>query len=69
MASAHALDAVLAAGATDVWVHVDADVIDPAYLAAVDSPEPGGLHPDEFVALLQPLLAHPQRARHRPLHL
>jgi arginase len=59
VAAAHALDAVLAAGASDVWVHVDADVIDPAYLAAVDSPEPGGLHPDEFVALLQPLLAHP----------
>lgn len=59
VSSGHALDAVLAAGATDVWVHVDADVIDPAYLAAVDSPEPGGLHPDEFVALLQPLLAHP----------
>ncbi|MEO5920540.1 MAG: arginase family protein [Pseudolysinimonas sp.] len=59
VASGHALDAVLAAGATDVWVHVDADVIDPAYLPAVDSPEPGGLHPDEFVALLQPLLAHP----------
>jgi arginase len=59
VASGHALDAVLAAGATDVWVHVDADVLDPAFLPAVDSPEPGGLHPDEFVALLQPLLAHP----------
>lgn len=59
VSSGHALDAVLAAGATDVWVHVDADVIDPTYLPAVDSPEPGGLHPDELVALLQPLLAHP----------
>ncbi len=59
-AATRALDAVLAAGATDVWVHVDADVIDPAYLPAVDSPEPGGLDPDEFVALLRPLLAHPR---------
>lgn len=41
----------------DIWVHVDADILDPSYLPAVDSPEPGGLSPDELVAILRPLLA------------
>lgn len=41
----------------DIWVHVDADILDPSYLQAVDSPEPGGLSPDELVAILRPLLA------------
>jgi arginase len=44
----------------DIWVHVDADILDPAYLPAVDSPEPGGLSPDQLVALLHPLLADPR---------
>lgn len=43
-----------------LWVHVDADVLDPAFLPAVDSPEPGGLTPDELVDLLVPLLADPR---------
>lgn len=50
--------ALAAIGEVDsIWVHVDADILDPAYLAAVDSPEADGLTPDELVALLQPLLA------------
>jgi arginase family enzyme len=39
------------------WVHLDADVLDPSVMPAVDSPEPEGLTPDELVALLRPLLA------------
>lgn len=58
-AASHAIEAVVSTGATDVWVHVDADVLDPEYLPAVDSPTPGGLDPDEFVALVRPLLRHP----------
>ncbi|MEU1014483.1 arginase family protein [Streptomyces sp. NPDC005900] len=38
------------------WVHLDADVLDPTVMPAVDSPDPGGLHPEELLALLRPLL-------------
>ena len=34
---------------------IDVDVLDPSVLPAVDSPDPGGLFPDELVALLQSL--------------
>jgi arginase len=39
------------------WVHLDADVLDPSVMPAVDSPDPDGLRPDELVSLLRPLLA------------
>jgi arginase len=42
------------------WIHVDADVIDPAEVPAVDSPEPGGLTIDEMTELLLPLVQHPK---------
>ncbi|MFI7411958.1 arginase family protein [Streptomyces sp. NPDC049627] len=38
------------------WVHLDADVLDPSVMPAVDSPDPEGLTPEELVALLRPLL-------------
>lgn len=41
------------------WVHLDADALDPSVMPAVDSPDPDGLHPDELIALLRPLLASP----------
>jgi len=41
------------------WVHLDADVLDPALLPAVDTPEPGGLTFEELAALLRALLASP----------
>jgi arginase len=41
------------------WIHIDADVLNPAVMSAVDSPEPGGLLPDEAVQLLAPLIRHP----------
>jgi arginase len=41
------------------WLHLDADVLDPAVMPAVDSPDPGGLEHEELVALLRPLLASP----------
>ena len=40
------------------WVHLDADVLDPAVMPAVDSPDPGGLSFDELAALLGPLLGN-----------
>jgi hypothetical protein len=37
------------------WLHLDVDVLDPGHLPAVDSPEPGGLSPEELTALLAAL--------------
>ncbi|MER5471870.1 arginase family protein [Streptomyces sp. NPDC002685] len=41
------------------WVHLDADVLDPTVMPAVDSPDPDGLLPDELLALLGPLVRSP----------
>ncbi|MFB7368717.1 arginase family protein [Streptomyces sp. NPDC056222] len=38
------------------WVHLDADVLDPSVMPAVDSPDPDGLLPDELVPLLGTLV-------------
>ncbi|MEV0091065.1 arginase family protein [Streptomyces sp. NPDC050738] len=38
------------------WVHLDADVLDPSIMPAVDSPDPEGLLPDELRVLLARLL-------------
>jgi arginase len=35
------------------WVHVDADVLDPQWMPAVDSPDPGGMNPEEFLTILK----------------
>ena len=43
---------------SQVWIHVDADVLDPSVLPAVDSPEPDGLLLDELAELLSPLARH-----------
>jgi arginase len=42
------------------WLHLDADVLDPSVMPAVDSPDPDGLLPDELLAVLRPLLASPR---------
>jgi arginase len=42
------------------WVHLDADLFDPTEIAAVDTPEPDGLHAAEVVELLAPLARHPR---------
>jgi arginase len=44
------------------WVHVDADVLDPSVMPAVDSPDPDGLGIDEVRRLLRPLVASPRCA-------
>ncbi|WP_406313728.1 arginase family protein [Streptosporangium sp. NBC_01639] len=38
------------------WVHLDADVLDPSVMPAVDSPDPGGLLPHELAPLLKTLV-------------
>jgi arginase len=47
-------------GIDGFWIHVDADVLDPSVLPAVDSPEPDGLGLDELSDLLRPLVHHPR---------
>jgi arginase len=42
------------------WIHLDADVINPTVMPAVDSPEPGGPTIEELVDLLTPLARHPR---------
>ncbi len=42
------------------WIHLDADVLDPSVIPAVDSPEPGGLSLDEAADLLAPLASDPE---------
>lgn len=37
------------------WLQIDVDVLDPVHMPAVDSPEPGGIEPDDLVRLLQTL--------------
>ena len=47
-------------GVNGFWIQIDADVLNPAVMSAVDSPEPGGPMPGELVNLLKPLVQHPQ---------
>lgn len=42
------------------WIHLDADVINPTVMPAVDSPTPGGPTINEVVELLTPLVRHPR---------
>jgi arginase len=44
------------------WIHVDADVLDPAVLPAVDSPTPGGLDAGQLAELLRGLIDLPGAA-------
>jgi arginase len=55
-----AVDRLTRPGLDGFWIHVDADVIDPAVMPAVDSPEAGGLDLDELESVLRPLVSHPR---------
>ena len=58
--AADSLARVASADVERFWIQVDADVINPAVMPAVDSPEPGGPLPEELVRLLTPLVLHPK---------
>lgn len=47
-------------GLDGFWIHLDVDVLDPAVMPAVDSPEAGGPDVHQLVDLLAPLVAHPR---------
>ena len=58
--TAHAaLERLTHPGTGGFWIHLDADVLDPKEMPAVDSPEPGGLSFNEIGQLLTPLVRHP----------
>lgn len=59
-AAAAVLDRVTTPGLRGFWIHLDADVLDPREMPAVDSPEPGGPTVDEIVDLVAPLARHPR---------
>jgi arginase len=44
--------AAAVAGDQGFWLHLDVDVLDPQWMPAVDSPDSGGLSPDQLVGLL-----------------
>ncbi|MEQ4718888.1 arginase family protein [Nonomuraea sp. B19D2] len=44
------------------WIHVDADVLDPSVLSAVDSPTPGGLDAAQLTELIRGLVKLPGAA-------
>lgn len=54
------LDRVAGPDVGGFWIQVDADVLNPSVMSAVDSPEPGGPTPHELVRLLTPLVRHPR---------
>jgi arginase len=58
--AATVLERISGAGVDGFWIHLDADVLDPAVMPAVDSPEPGGPDVNELADLLAPLLRHPR---------
>lgn len=58
--AAQMLARVAAPGVDGFWIHVDADVLSPETMIAVDSPEPGGPDIEQLAALLVPLVASPK---------
>lgn len=59
-AAAAALDRVAHSGLAGFWIHIDADVLEPSVMPAVDSPEPGGPNIEELAALVRQLARHPR---------
>jgi arginase len=54
------LDRVARSGLAGFWIHLDADLINPDDMPAVDSPEPGGPRLNQLAELLAPLVRHPR---------
>jgi arginase len=57
--AATTLHRVASPDARGFWIHLDVDVINPAVMPAVDSPEPGGPTFDDLARVLTPLVNHP----------
>lgn len=61
-AAAAALEVVERAELEGFWIHLDADVLDPEPMPAVDAPEPGGLTFHQLTAVLRVLLGSTRAA-------
>jgi arginase len=48
-----AINYLESAPALGFWLHLDVDVLSPEWMFAVDSPDPGGLTPEELATLLK----------------
>jgi arginase len=57
--AAAALERVATTDVRGFWIHVDADVLNPSVMHAVDSPQAGGPAPEELLSILTPLVCHP----------
>lgn len=60
IAAAATLDRLAHPELAGFWIHIDADVIEPSVMPAVDSPEPGGPGTEALAALVRPLACHPR---------
>lgn len=58
-ASMYAAVARLESSNAGFWIHLDLDVLAPEWMPAVDSPDPGGMNPDELRTALTIALASP----------
>lgn len=59
-ASMYAAMARLESSGEGFWIHLDLDVLAPEWMPAVDSPDPGGMNPDELRTALTIALASPR---------
>ncbi len=55
-----ALERLARADIDGIWIHVDADALDPGVMPAVDSPVPGGPGVEQLAAIVQPFVDHPK---------
>ena len=60
IAAAAALDRIAHPELAGFWIHIDADVLEPSVMPAVDSPEPGGPNFEQLAALVRQLARHPR---------
>jgi arginase len=57
--ASHASDVLAHLGERPFFIHLDVDALDPSIMPFVDAPVPGGLDAEALVALLRPLVRHP----------
>jgi arginase len=58
--AARSLERVASDTVRGFWIQLDVDLLNPAIMPAVDSPEPGGPLLEELAMLLRPLVRHPR---------
>lgn len=59
-ATSAALERLARSDLDGIWIHLDADVLDPRVMHAVDSPVPGGPGVEQLAAIARPFVNHPK---------